>query len=117
MVRAFLILGLCLLAGCSPGASHLPNPLSLPGQAVATGLENAAYNARRARLAWYVQHHHAQIIDEIAAGTGPRISTAMELARVPAHRQHELLTRLREDIALYRKDAAAFVVALMVHGP
>ncbi|WP_417606319.1 hypothetical protein [Primorskyibacter flagellatus] len=116
MVRAFLILGLCLLAGCNSGTSHLPNPLSLPGQAVATGLENAAYNARRARLARYVQHHHAQIIEEFAAGNGPRISTVMALADVPYHRRPQLLNRLREDIALYQTDAEVLVVALMVHG-
>lgn len=116
MFRAFLIVGLCLLAGCNSGTSHLPNPLLLPGQAIATGLENSVYTARRSRVAQQVQQYHAEIIEEIIAGEGPQISTAMALARVPAHRQPELLTRLREDIALYRTDAEALVVALMVHG-
>lgn len=87
----------------------------LPCQAVATGLENAVYNVRRARLAWYVRHHDARIIEEIAAGNGPRIGAAMALADVPEHRRPTLLNRLRERITLYRKDAEALVVTLMVH--
>ena len=107
---------LLLLAACSTTASHVPNPLLLPGQAVATGLENAAYNARRSKVSAHVKAHHALLIAEIENSGGAYLNEGFRLARVPPARHPGLRTRLREDIALYRRDPEALVVALMVHG-
>jgi len=111
-----LIATLCL-AGCAGGeASHIPNPLLLPGQAVATGLENAVYNSRRARVKAHVEANLAALEREIAAGGGPLLDDAMALAGVPAATQPGLTARLADDLPLYRGDAEALTVALMVHG-
>ena len=111
-------IALLICAACTQEASHIPNPLALPGQAVTAGWHNAAYNARRARVSDHVTAHHATIIAEIA-GTDPtpQLTHAMDLARVPQSRRAALTARLRSDIALYRTDSQALVVALMVHGP
>ncbi|WP_435312889.1 hypothetical protein [Primorskyibacter sedentarius] len=116
MLRLRLIIPICLVAACSNEASHLPNPLLLPGQAIATGIGNARYNARRAQVSAHVAQHHSALIAEITVGGGPRMTEAMDRARVPEDRRPVLLRRLREDIVLYRADAEALVVALMVHG-
>lgn len=103
--------------GCGTGPSHLPNPVLLPGQAVTTGFENAAYNARRNRVSTHVEAHHALIMSDVVAGTGPQLTKAMDLARVAPARRPALTQVMQEDMALYRRDPEALVVALMVHGP
>ncbi len=105
-----------LLVGCAQEASHLPNPLLLPGQAVSNAAQNASYKARRARVAEHVRAHHPTLIAEIAADGGPHLQQAMHLARVPAQNRDALQRRLRQDLALYRTDPEALIVALMVHG-
>ncbi len=49
MLKRLLPLAL-LLAACTTAPSHIGNPLLLPVSALTTGAENAAYNARRARV-------------------------------------------------------------------
>ncbi|SMX35256.1 hypothetical protein [Actibacterium lipolyticum] len=106
-----------LLAACAGGeASHIPHPLALPGAAISTAVENSVYNAKRSKVKTFVTAHLPQIEAEIIQGGGPTLTQAMALAKVPADRQPELVARLGEDIDLYRADAEALTVALMVHG-
>jgi len=113
-----LVIALLTLTACTQEASHLPNPLALPGQAVTAGWQNAAYNARRARVSNHVTAHHPATLAEIAArGPSPRLTQAMDLARVPKARRAALRDRLYSDITLYRTDKEALIVTLMVHGP
>jgi len=105
------------VAACAGGeASHIPNPLLLPGQALSTGLENAAYNNRRDRVKGYVTANLPALEGEITTGGGPALSTAMDLAAVPPAARPVLSTLLQNDITLYQGNAEALTVALMVHG-
>ncbi len=111
-------IALLICAACTQEASHIPNPLALPGQAVSAGWHNAAYNARRARVSDHVTAQHPAILSEITrTGPTPQLTKAMDLARVPQARRATLRARLKSDIALYRADKEALIVALMVHGP
>ena len=105
-----------LLAACTREASHVPNPVLLPGHAVSSAVSNAAYGARRDRVKSHVETHHIPIIEEIKTGGGAHLSRAMDLARVPVARRRALILRLQADRALYQTDAEALTVALMVHG-
>ncbi len=110
------MLALLLLAACTDQPSHIPNPLALPVQGLATAVQNAGYNARRGRVARYVTDHHAEIVGEITSGGGPALSTAMQLAWIASPKRAAITRLLARDIALYRDDPEALVVALMVHG-
>lgn len=111
-----LPLGL-MLAGCaSTDPSHIPNPLALPGQAITTGVQNASYQSRRARVELHVKTHHPALIAQITAGGGPELTQAMDLARVAARDRDILLLRLQSERQLYSASPDALVVALMVHG-
>ena len=111
------LLALLVLAACTTGAAnHLNNPLLWPVMAVSSGVDNGIYDARRSKVAAHVAAHHPGIIAESPAGSGPLLSEAMDLARVPAARRGALLQALRQEIALYRRNQEALVVALMVHG-
>ena len=107
---------LILLPACTPEASHIPNPVLLPGQAASTAVSNATYGARRARVSRHVAAHHPALMAEIAAGSGPHLTQAMDLARVKAADRPALIRRLQQDRALYAADPEALIVALMVHG-
>jgi len=114
MSRALVLL--VVLAACSNEASHVPNPVLLPGHAISAGLHNVAYNARRRPVSALVTQNHAELVTEISAGGGPVLDQAMALARVPVSRRPELQARLREDLDLYRRDPEALTVAIMVQG-
>lgn len=116
MLRSLIVPGCALLAACSQQASHIPNPVLLPGHAVSTAVSNATYGARRGRVKAQVETHHTVIMTEILSGGGPELSRAMDLARVPAGTRPALIQRLQADRALYKADAEALTVALMVHG-
>lgn len=100
-----LVITLLTLTACAQEASHMPNPLALPGQAVTAGWHNAAYNARRARVSDHITTHHKAILAGITkTGPTPRLTQAMDLARVPQARRSALRARLESDIALCRAD-------------
>lgn len=54
-----ILLLLPLLAACDAG--HLGNPLTLPVRAVASGIENARYDARRDKVSDYLRAHRAAL--------------------------------------------------------
>lgn len=109
------LISLIALAACSGQASHIPNPLLLPGQAVVTGLENGVYNKRRASVSRFVARNQSTLLKEAKDGGGPTLFEAMRIARIPAARHREVIHVLNADPALYSADAEALVVALMVH--
>ena len=113
MKRLLLLLP---LVGCTDQPSHIPNPLFLPAQAVGSAVQNASYDARRGRVENHVITNHSDIVSEIEAGGGPMLSLAMELAWITAPKRPALTALLARDIALYRDDPEALIVALMVHG-
>lgn len=108
-----------VLVGCSSGeARHLPlNPLLLPVHATSAAWDNATYSARRSKVEAHVAAHHAELLREIDGGrTGPQLTEAYELARVPEAERPALTLSLGEDRSGYAASLEALVVALMVHG-
>ncbi|MBU2982407.1 hypothetical protein KO498_11365 [Lentibacter algarum] len=108
------VTALLMLASCDAG--HLGNPLLLPVSGLTTGIENASYNTRRKKVSDYVLMHHAALMQEALASGGPHLTEAYALARVAPARHAVLTKRIATDQALYRQDAEALTVALMVHG-
>lgn len=107
---------IALLAACGDDASHLPNPVSWPVLALGNAVDNGLYDARRARVSAHVQAHHGEILEQIGAGGGPQLGRAMELAGVAQGERAGLVRRLGGEIAMYRNDPEALVIAFMVYG-
>lgn len=106
-----------LLPACTSGPSHIGNPLTLPGRAITHGISEAGYKARRAKVKDFVARNKAQILSDIAAGGGAKLTTAMTLACVEPEKQSPLMTELSSNPDLYaQEDIEPLVVALMVHG-
>ena len=114
-MRRFLLVFAGLAACTAP--SHIPNPILLPGAAISTAVENSAYNARRSKVKTFVTQQQPGIEAEIKTGTGPLLTQAMDLARVPPHEQPTLAKLLQADQHIYLGNPEALTVALMVHGP
>lgn len=112
-------LGLVLaLGGCDMG--HLGNPVMWPGMVVGRGIENATYNARRARVSEHVETHQSDILADIRAGGGPALTTGADLARVPPMARPEMIRVMQSDIAKFTPDTPQareqLMVWFMVHG-
>lgn len=115
------LIAICLmlgLAACDMG--HLGNPLIWPVAAVGNGVENARYGARRKQVLRHVTAQHGAIITDIAAGGGPALTIAADLAGVSEQHRPELRASLQHDIAKFTPNTAEtrelLVVWLMVHG-
>lgn len=119
MKQTLPVFGLVLfIAACAQGqANHLGNPLLLPVAVVSNGLQNASYNARRAKVDGFVQSNHPALIRDISNGHGPHLSMAIKLAQVQPQSQTALIKELRTRITFYRSNPDAVTVTLMVHGP
>ncbi len=106
------------LAGCDMG--HLGNPVLLPVSALITAVGNAGYDARRQKLSDHVSAHHPDILRDIRAGTGPALTTALDLAGIAPATRPDLLALLKKDFSLFQADTPKsrenLVVTLMVHG-
>jgi hypothetical protein len=108
---------LALLAACATGeANHLGNPLTWPATLLTGTVQNAAYSARRGQVEVHVKSNHPTLIAEIAAGGGPLLTTAMDLAGIPAADRPTRLIQLNADLGLYDANPGALVTALMVYG-
>ncbi|NSX55269.1 hypothetical protein [Parasulfitobacter algicola] len=114
--RILLLPAVAGLLGCTNEASHVPNVLLLPGYAVSTAIENAAYYRKRDQVEVFVKNNHPSLINEILTGGGPLLQEAMKIARVPMSEREALLLELQENKNLYAENAEAMVVTLMVHG-
>lgn len=107
---------LLVLIGCSNDASHVPNPVLLPVEAVRAGASNIVYGAKRAKVARFVRSNYDQIKRDALGQGGPTERAAMDLAGVPASEQFALHKRLQADPDLYfAGDPEPLIVALMVH--
>ncbi len=109
---------LCLImtAACSSEANHIGNPLLLPFTGVASVFENTIYNERRGKVEIFVKTNHPALIQDIKSGGGPRLTQAMDIARVPAQDRETRIIQMQSDIGLYTKNLSALVTALMVYG-
>lgn len=111
----WLILG---LAACDMG--HLGNPILWPVTTVGNGSENARYGGRRKQVGRHIDAHYSEIMFEIKAGSGPALTTAADLARVPMQKRPELVQNLQRDIKKFTpntpENRELLVVWLMVHG-
>ncbi len=108
--------GLLLAACANSEASHLPHPLMLPAEALATTAGNALYGARRGRVEAFVKANHPALMAEIGTGGGPLLEKAMDLAAVRPDMRPALRLRLQADQPLHAESPEALVIALMVHG-
>lgn len=115
--HAKLVATLLALVGCSPDtASHVPNPLLLPGYALGNVVGNASYNARRARVKHYITANFDALLLDIKLGGGATLTQASDLARIPQGKRPALIAVLAQEPNLSR-DPEALSVTLMVHGP
>lgn len=112
-----LLIGASLSGCASKGASHIGNPLTLPGRAIINGVQNASYEARRARVKAFALENRAQIYADIDAGGGNALMQAMDLAQVTPAKRADLIAELRAHPEIYRReDIEPVIVAIMVHG-
>ena len=116
MRRFQLVLAVIALSGCSGEANHLGNPLLWPFTAISTAVDNAVYDSRRGTVELHVKSNHPALLADIAAGAGPALAEAMDLAQVPARDRAARIIQLQADLPLYRDSPEALIVALMVYG-
>lgn len=116
MRRLPLFFAALALAGCSSEANHLGNPLLWPFNALGSAVDNSVYNARRGEVELLVKTNHTALLAEIAAGGGPLLTEAMELAGIPSSDRAARLVQLQADLPLYSQSPEALIVALMVYG-
>ena len=102
-----------MLAACT-NANHMGNPLTWPGQVLQTTLSNAAYDARRSKVAAFVTANQIAILTEAKAGSGPTLTAAYDLAKIPQTRRAELTRELATNPA-YQTSTEAVIIALMAH--
>jgi hypothetical protein len=117
---ALLTIGLCLTA-CSSRTSHIGAPWQWPGAAVTSGVSNAIYDARRARVKNYVGANLDALKLEARTNAGPIMNEAARLAEVPGARRADLFIQLHDNHATFfnkpTSEAAveAVTVAFMVY--
>ena len=116
-MRRFALPVLALgLAGCTGEANHLGTPLLLPWYALTGTLQNGVHDRRRGEVELFVKSNHPALLEEIAAGGGPLLGEAMDLAGVPEPDRPTRLRQLQADLALHAGSPEALIVALMVYG-
>ena len=64
----------------------------------------------------YVKTNHAALVDDVAAGGGPTLDRAMDLAGIPESDQPTRALQLRTDAGLYDASPGALVTALTIYG-
>ena len=96
------LLVLVLLAGCSGSntPSHLPRVWDIPGMIGGMGSE-AAYQAKRQRVAAYLRTHYAALRSEALAGNGLHVDEALRLAQVLPENHTIMRQTLRYDHAYF----------------
>jgi len=116
MRRTSLFFAALALGGCSGEANHLGNPLLWPFSAIGAAFGNASYDARRGEVELFVKTNHPTLLSDIAAGGGPAVTRAMDLALIPPEDRPTRITQLRADLPLHSDSPEALVTALMVYG-
>lgn len=106
-----LVLALSGLAACDMG--HVGNPLFWPVYAAQSGIENASYDARRARVKSYLQANRAALLAELAA-PGAAFDALWRIARTPPRARGQVIADLRRLGADDWLEEAT--ISVMVHG-
>ena len=102
-----LLMSLIPLAACSTASTPFAGLVANP-------VQTAAQTERRAQLEVFVKSNHPALIDDIAAGGGPTLGRAMDLAGIPAVERPARLIQMRADISLYRAAPGALVTSLLL---
>ena len=93
------------LAACAPPQPGPPPPRQTAQQQA----------EQRAAVEVYVKTHHPALLADIAAGGGPNLTAAEDLARIAAATRPILLLRLQSNRTIYQTSPEALVIALMWH--
>lgn len=80
-----ILLPLLLTACTAP--NHLGNPLTLPISGIATAVENASYNSRRAQVSTFLAANQPAIQTESRTSPGPTLTALYQTARIPPQNQ------------------------------
>lgn len=115
MPRSALPLLLLLLAACASGESN-GLPVLFPGFEIGRAATDPAYAQRRGAVELFVKTNHVALLTEIAAGGGPALARAFDLAGVPAADRPARIIQLEGDRGLYEANPGALISALMVYG-
>lgn len=108
----FLTAAACLaLAACS---TEDGTPVTWP----AAGFFNPSADdqQRRAAVELFVKTNHPALVADIAAGGGPTLERAFDIANVPAGDRPARRLQLRGDLDAYATAPGALVVALNLYG-
>ncbi len=110
----FAALVLVPLAACSApsGGQMTLFPYGITGQP----WQGGADLQQRGAVEIVVKSRHPALLQDIAAGGGPDLAEAMDVAGVPAADREARIIQLRSDLALYEVNPGALVSALLVYG-
>ena len=110
-MRLYLVFPLAL-AACDTG--HLPNPLTLPYHAVASGVENATYQARRDRVSAYLRDNRTAVFANGAPG--PAWDGLKTLARTKPENEAQMIRDFQRIDALPQTEwvEQATVIAMVL---
>ena len=100
---------ICALLSCS-APNHLGNPLTLPVRGLASALENAAYDRRRARVKAWIVEHEMVLRDE--GFSGPVAQDL--LGQIPPQNREQAREDLREaaEFADFSERATVIIMVL-----
>ncbi len=107
---------LTLLSGCAGEANHLGNPFTAPISGLSTLASNTVYSQQRGQVEILVKSNHPALIEQINAGTGDILVSAMDTAGIPMQDRPARIIQLQSDLGLYAANPGALVTALMVYG-
>ncbi len=74
------------ITACSKNDSHLPSPLDLPG-VIGSVFENASYQAKRKKVAAYVNAHYLAIREDVLKGGGKNLEGVFDVAGIKPSRR------------------------------
>lgn len=112
-IKALTLL-VCLPACATQGSNGLP--VLFPGFEIGRAAGDPAYVQRRGAVELFVKTHHQALLSQIAAGGGPDLTQALDLAGVPPPDRPARIVQLEGDRGLYEVNPAALISALMVYG-
>lgn len=100
-------------AACAPGAPGLPGLLA-PGAGLGQ-VGSPGHMQDRAAVEVHVKSNLPAILDEIAAGGGPTLARAYDLAGVPEGDRAARTLQLQGDLPLWTASPGALVGALLAY--
>ena len=103
-MRPLILAALLLSAGCERQMQQL------------SALTDPAEADRRGAVELAVKGSFPAILDDIAAGGGPRLTAAMDAAGVPAQDRAARTIQLEGDRAIYEANPGALALAIFTYG-